>query len=132
MGFDLCQTDIEHLDHLEDDVILEEVLVPFSHRPEGGAAAGVRQGTLPRPPPRPSTSSLGQILTGLVLVLMSMQCRGLGRSYQSVTAVAPFMVKIKMFATAVADLNFASHHLHVFYFFFNAEVERHPSSPDRC
>lgn len=30
------------------------------------------------------------------------------------TAVASFMVKIKMFAPAIADLNFASLHLHMF------------------
>lgn len=65
---------------------------------------------------------------------MSMQCRGLGGSYRSVAAAAPVMVKIKMFATAVADLNFASHHLHVFFFFFFL-IRRLRGTllpPDRC
>lgn len=39
-------SDIEHPDHLEDVVRLEEVLVPFSLRPEGGGAAAASSQTL--------------------------------------------------------------------------------------
>lgn len=71
---------------------------------------------IPLPRSRSLTSSPGRMKTGPVLVQMSLWCWCLGWGYESMTTMAPFRVKTKMFAAAVDDLNFASRHLYEFLF----------------
>lgn len=113
---------IKHLDRLEDIVTPQEFLVQQQVSSRAGTSAFFRDLDL-LPGSDQDWSCLGLDAS---VVLRS-------RSRLAVSDRSGFPFTVKMFAIAVAGMNFASHQLYMF--FFNPKDvadERHPSSLGDC